>query len=125
MLLKNKEKPSEDLRNAVFRDNVENIDNAALVVAVVDGFDVGVMFEVGYAYAMGVPIVTITDHDYGCNLMLAQSTVGHLKSVDQLQDVLFLMKEYSSWMDMVIAKYRTSLALTEGPTERDQFKKGK
>src|SRR5690606_24533526 len=80
--------PDDKLRNQVFYDNYSNIDKADIVVAVIDDFDVGVMWEVGYAYKAQVPILTTTQRDYGCNLMLAQPIVGHTKSLAAVEEAL-------------------------------------
>lgn len=126
-----KGKPSLELRNKVFIDNWENIDDADLLVAVIDDFDVGVMWEVGYAFARHVPIITITNRNYGCNLMLAQSTIGHLKTVESLKDVLAIanpriafsstdLDAYGAAIAEIQSKYKSDFALKEGPDERKQ-----
>ncbi len=121
--------PSEELRLRVFTDNVVNIDNADLVVAVIDDFDSGVLFELGYAYARHVPILTITNHAYGCNLMLAHSVIGHLKSLEELQEALLIgfprlalgdskMEDYGSAIAEIQYKFKCKESLVEGPLER-------
>lgn len=122
--------PSAALRLCVFNDNWMNIDDADLMLAVIDNFDVGVMWEVGYAYARQVPIVTYTNKDYGCNLMLAHSIVGHLKDLRSAEDVLEIgnpalsmhssVAEYGEAIAMIQSKYKTLMALKEGPGERAQ-----
>lgn len=128
--IKKPEPPSTELRHKVFFDNFSNIDDADLLLAVIDDFDVGVMWEVGYAFARHVPIVTTTGRDYGCNLMLAHSIVGHTKSVAQVQDVLAIgspglsfekkMDEYGAAIAEIQQKYKSDFALKEGPDEREQ-----
>lgn len=122
--------PDDALRNKVFFDNYDNIDKADILVAVIDDFDVGVMWEVGYAYKAHVPILTTTARDYGCNLMLAQSIVGHTKSLAALADALAIgnprlasdarFEEHGAAIAEIQAKYKTSFALKEGPDEREQ-----
>ena len=85
--------PSRDTRHQVFRDNVDNIDNAALVVAVTDDRDVGTIFEIGYAYKGNVPIITFTNEGYGQNLMLAESVLAHCKGPEQLREACALFIE--------------------------------
>lgn len=121
--------PSAELRERVFRDNWENIEDADLLLAVIDNFDVGVMWEVGFSYAKHCPIVTITDNNYGCNLMLAHSIIGHLKTLDSLRDVLTIGNPRLSfdaktqdWAEAIAEiqhKYKSLVALKEGPDERD------
>ena len=122
--------PSDELRRAVFRDNWENIDDADLVVAVIDNFDVGVMWELGYAYARHVPVVTHTAHNYGCNLMLAHSIIGHTKSLSELSLVLEIAmprisfeqktEEWGAAIAEIQARFKSKFALVEGPSERSQ-----
>lgn len=124
--------PPSPLRWAVFNDNCINIDDADLLVAVIDDFDSGVLFEIGYAYARQIPIVTITNCDFGCNLMLAHSVIGHLKSLVELNDVLQIgygslglnssMHNYGRAVVEIQRLYKTDKALKEGPDEREQFK---
>jgi nucleoside 2-deoxyribosyltransferase len=76
--------PSQETRHNVFLDNVNNIDDADLVVAIIDGRDIGTIFEIGYAYGINVPIITYTNEGFGMNLMLAESTLAHCKGLDQL-----------------------------------------
>lgn len=123
------EPPSRALRLKVFTDNWTNIDDADLVLAVTDGFDVGTMWETGYAYARHVPIVTTTGRQYGCNLMLAHSIVGHTKSLSEVEDVLRIgnpslgvdrdFEEYGAAIAQIQQKYGSELALREGPQERN------
>jgi nucleoside 2-deoxyribosyltransferase len=64
---------------ALFRKCIEAVDSAHVVVAVLDGPDAdsGVAFEMGYAYAKGVPVVGVrTDYrqsqERGVNLMCSR-----------------------------------------------------
>jgi len=88
--------PPEPLKTAVFRDNYVNIEDASMVLAVIDDRDVGVLFELGFAYAKDVPILTYTDQSYGMNLMLAMSITAHTKGHAQLQEALQLFVRYFS-----------------------------
>ncbi|MFP4057117.1 MAG: nucleoside 2-deoxyribosyltransferase [Candidatus Brocadiia bacterium] len=64
---------------AIFRRCIEGVEAADAVVAVLDGSDAdsGTAFEMGYAYALGKPVVGLrTDyreqHDQGTNLMCSR-----------------------------------------------------
>jgi nucleoside 2-deoxyribosyltransferase len=69
--------------NDIFHRCIKGLDNAWCVVAVLDGPDAdsGTSFEVGYAYAKGIPVIGVrTDFrksadDGHLNLMLSQSIV--------------------------------------------------
>lgn len=129
-LIKEKKAPSQELRSRVFYDNWSNIDDADLVIAVIDNFDTGTMWEIGYAYKAHVPVVTTTANDYGCNLMLAESIIGHTKSTDAVKDVLEIgrsrlglaetLSEYGEGIAMIQSKYKSNFSLKEGPDERNQ-----
>lgn len=129
-ILSGKGKPPADLREAVFHDNWSNIDDADLLIAVIDNFDVGVMWEVGYAFARHVPIVTFTAKNYGCNLMLAHSIIAHAKSIDTVRHVLQIgsphlkmgsdVMKYGEVIALIQSQYKTEFSLKEGPDERNQ-----
>ncbi len=129
-ILANNSEPSWELREEVFKANVENIDDADLLVAVTDDFDPGVLFEFGYAYCAHVPIVSITQVGYGCNLMLAQSVIAHVKTLQQLGNILELgdpvlipgspIFEYAEFIACVSEKFKSKTALKEGWATEDQ-----
>jgi nucleoside 2-deoxyribosyltransferase len=78
----------------IFDANVLNIKQAELVVAVIDDRDVGVAWEIGYAYGL-MPrpaIVTYTEVGHGVNVMLQQCADGHVRGVDELADVLTTLR---------------------------------
>ena len=68
----------------IFEKNVEMLNKCDTVVAVIDDHDTGTVWEIGYAYASKKPIVTVTDKDYGLNVMIAQCVVSHCKTVEQI-----------------------------------------
>jgi nucleoside 2-deoxyribosyltransferase len=59
----------------VFKGNVEAIHSCDIMVAITDGKDVGTMFEAGYAFHCGIPIVYlwINHQRRPFNIMLAES----------------------------------------------------
>lgn len=113
-----------ELKTAVFRDNCDNIDTAPFMIAVIDGRDTGVTFEIGYAYRAGIPILTFTNQNFGMNLMLAQCTIGHCKGLSDLRGALEILRgiqttlaseQYAEIIAKVQATYLTPAQLTEGP----------
>jgi len=122
--------PSADTRRQVFRDNVDNIDDADLIVACIDDRDIGTIFEIGYACKAGVPIITFTNMGYGMNLMLAESTLAHCKGVGQLNEAvgMFLAGFRNGNLDEL--KFETTFKranLSEGKDadkNMDLYKKG-
>lgn len=110
--------PSADVRRAVFADNINNIDSADFVVALVDDRDVGTIFEMGYACRAGVPVISYTAKGYGMNLMLAESVLAHCKGAQQLHDAVALFLEQvrtTGIIDMSVFEQRFKRAnLSEG-----------
>jgi nucleoside 2-deoxyribosyltransferase len=79
---------------------LETLEEADLVVGVLDGPDVdsGTSFEIGYAYALGIPVIGIrTDYrqsqDRGLNLMLAQCCDELLRAMSFSEDLEQLVKD--------------------------------
>lgn len=68
----------------IFDKNVEMMDKADTMVAVIDNYDAGTMFECGYFYSKGKRIITITDNYYGINIMLSAAVAAHCTEVSQL-----------------------------------------
>ena len=87
--------PDEAARHrALFRLCIDGIDQCDAVLAILDGPDAdsGTAFEMGYAYAIGKPLVAIrTDyrpqHDQGSNLMLTRACSAFLHLVEPTADV--------------------------------------
>jgi hypothetical protein len=52
-----------------------------MMVALIDGRDTGVIWELGYAYGIHLPIVTVSAEGYGNNIMIEQSVIGHIPDV--------------------------------------------
>ncbi|MFB9769192.1 nucleoside 2-deoxyribosyltransferase [Lactiplantibacillus modestisalitolerans] len=77
-------------RNAVFADNVAHLKAAQLVVAVVDGFDTGTIWETGTAYGLEIPVAyygeTIADGTF--NVMLAKSGKAVVENMADLRAFL-------------------------------------
>ena len=61
------------------------------ILAVIDDFDIGVIWEVGFAFGISfgkLPVVTYTDKNYGLNAMLVESAIAHIRGEDQLRRFL-------------------------------------
>lgn len=82
------------LAKTVLDANHRLIQASDLIIAVIDGRDIGVIYEVGYAVALGIPVITISAHDYDVNIMLSASVMAHFpnimedKQLNQLLEVL-------------------------------------
>lgn len=66
---------SETARDAVFKQNCDAIKACKAVFAITDGKDIGTIWEAGYAYGIGTPVIYYAETlgKRGFNLMLAQS----------------------------------------------------
>lgn len=76
-------------RNEIFTSNVEAIQTAGFMLAVIDDFDPGTIWEMGYAYADELPILAYSDvPGRGLNVMLAGgSTLGFVNGRDNLRAI--------------------------------------
>ena len=78
-------------RMKAFDDDTIKITECNLVVAIIDDFDPGVMFEMGYAYNALVPILGFTNiKDRGLNVMLQQAVWGFSNGLSSLRSQLSL-----------------------------------
>lgn len=69
----------------IFDMNIRMMNNAFRMVAITDDFDPGVMFEIGYAYSIGVKVITYSPKGYGSNVMIAKAAWTHCKHADELE----------------------------------------
>lgn len=71
-----------------FMSNVEAIQSSHRVLAITDGKDMGTIWEAGYAYGIGKPVVyyaeTLGKNPF--NLMLSESGVGIFESYDAFRE---------------------------------------
>lgn len=79
-------------RDETFRSDVNGIDNADVVVAIISQGnydDSGTAWEIGYAYATNKPVVLVNLTGDTINLMIADSLHSLIKSYDELMDYDF------------------------------------
>ncbi len=79
-----------DTISEVFESNKKAIDLAAIVLAVIDDYDPGVLWEMGFAHARGIPTLGFSDIEgRGLNVMLAGGcALGFITGRDALATVL-------------------------------------
>lgn len=80
---------AESMYDHIFRKNVEQLHECDTIVAIIDDRDIGTIWEIGYAAALGKDIITYTAKEYGLNIMLAKCVRFHSKSFIQLESALF------------------------------------
>ncbi|HEY3319822.1 MAG TPA: nucleoside 2-deoxyribosyltransferase [Planctomycetota bacterium] len=93
----------------IFKDCIEGINNSACVVAWLDGpdSDSGTSFEVGYAYAKGIPVVGVrTDfrlnQERGVNVMLSRACAAFVYRPAFAEDVEGLAKAIATAVKKVL-----------------------
>lgn len=95
-------------RKDSFRQNCEGIEAADFVLARIDDFDPGTIWEIGFAYAKGIPVYAFTTvPGRGLNLMLAQSCSGFLVEIPSVFRFLEGMvngnpREAALWQENII-----------------------
>lgn len=94
---------------AIFKSNVEHIDSANLMVAVLDGCDTdtGTSWEVGYAYGKGKPVIGVrTDNreqqEKGLNIMLSRGCTSLVHRPDFDENLGALVKQIVAAVKSVI-----------------------
>lgn len=91
-------------RAATFKSDVDAIDNCDVMVAVNcqgNYDDAGTMWEIGYAFAKGIPVVVVNVTGETINLMIADSLHSLLSSYDELQEYDFDKLEKKPYLDYV------------------------
>jgi len=80
---------SRHQRAKTFNMNIEHIEKAEFVFARIDDFDPGTIWEIGYAFAVKVPIFAYTTvPDRGLNLMLVESGVTLVRGWGDIEKFL-------------------------------------
>lgn len=114
---------SKEWRQAVFAQDINNIDLATVVVAIADmevianvedfdnysmgtvtdsHADDGTAFELGYAYAKGIPVIVLQETDLPLNLMISDSLHAYFTDVAAIEDYNFLKMPESKYTGEVI-----------------------
>ena len=83
--------PKERQLNAkkVYSSNINGIIYSHAMIAVIDDFDPGTIFEIGYGTCYkevsgdAFCVITLTKQNYGLNVMLSQAIDAHTLSIEQ------------------------------------------
>lgn len=80
---------TDEVRTKIFTENCEAIQRSKKVLAITDGKDIGTIWEAGYAYGIGKPVVyyaeTLGDNPF--NVMLGKSGIGVALSRYEIMDM--------------------------------------
>ena len=86
-------------REEIFSSNTDAIDEAEFVLAIIDDFDPGTIWEMGYAYGLGIPILAYSDvPGRGLNVMLAGSS--ELGFVNGREDITAIFWQLAQGKDV-------------------------
>ena len=95
---------SIEWRKATFEGDVNGIEEADVVVAIVSNgcySDSGTTWEVGYAYAKGIPVVVVNLSNKELNLMISDSLHAYISSIEELEEYNFDKMEKKPYTDYV------------------------
>lgn len=81
VLLDLSEEERQAAKHDIYAKNVEMICECDHMIAIIDDRDIGTIWEMGYATALNIPVTTLSNQDYGLNVMLAESVKAHTLSV--------------------------------------------
>lgn len=80
--------PTEKAKE-VFKNNIKAMEESDLAIVNIENRDPGTMFEMGYMYSIGVPMLAYSPvHGRQLNLMLSQSCMGYVNGFANLADTL-------------------------------------
>ena len=102
----------------VFKSNVRGMEASTLMLAGLDDKDTGTTWELGWYYARKrmelpiAPLVTYSFRPIGLNLMLSQSTTGHLEGQAQIEQFIDLLGKYPNDLKEACAKWKFAQART-------------
>lgn len=84
-VVENQNLQNPEYRKRIFTKNIEAIKASRMVLAITNDKDMGTLFEAGYAYGLGIPVVYFAeDLDGSFNLMLSESGIGVYTSMTEL-----------------------------------------
>ncbi len=96
---------------ALFRMCVDGVESADAVLAIIDGAEVdsGVAWEMGYAYARGIPVIGVrTDFrpgaEHGVNIMISRSCRYLIRDYAFQEDIAVLAKDIAKRLRKVATK---------------------
>ena len=80
---------TDEERKNIYQLDINMIDNANLLVALLDHDDPGTYFEMGYAYNRGIPIFGLKTTNKDLNNMILCGSVSISSSIEELIDTIY------------------------------------
>ena len=78
--------------NLIVSENMDAIDNSSFMIASTEGKDMGTLFECGYAFARGVPVIYYFKGEGNFNIMLASTGICTCQSYEDLAKYIDMVK---------------------------------
>lgn len=80
---------TKEWRKAVYQNDIDNLEKANAVLAIVDfegeQVDSGTAFEIGHAVKAGIPVIIFQEKDIDkLNVMISDSLTAYLKTTDEI-----------------------------------------
>ena len=72
----------------IYQMNVDMVALSHCLIAILDDRDSGTIFEIGYAAARQIPIITFSNQGHGINVMLKHAVKFHCNGMDDLEAAL-------------------------------------
>jgi len=79
-------------QNIVVQENTDVMDDCTFILASTEGKDMGTLWECGYAYARGIPVVYYFKGKGNFNIMLAATATAVLQTYEDMQKYLDLVR---------------------------------
>lgn len=93
----------------IYKSNIDNLKTNLVIIAVLDDYDPGTIFELGYFRCLKDTynamesitgnkrfILTISAQNYGVNVMLRESIDAHLKTIQEIEIALQMIQEHKT-----------------------------
>ena len=82
----------------IYDSNIRHLNDCDNMIAVVDGRDSGVIFEIGYFAALSKVskkrIITFTNKNFGLNVMIQKTVCGHVHGFKKLNELCSSIKHF-------------------------------
>ena len=78
----------KEVMGQIFRSNVDHMDWCTHCIAVIDDYDTGTVWEMGYLYATHKKLITFSACYHDINVMLNESIVAHCITYESIIDGL-------------------------------------